>query len=130
MMHVPTGSVAKPGDTIKDGDNHYVLQYFNVTVKDLVFRMFLTNEHGDLTRRVTVEDTVTGFARDETEAVIGHIYYGLESRSEQPDVGKFDRSTYRIITGFPLEIGDVISGTYRITEVRRDQGVSYAKATK
>lgn len=130
MMHAPKGSAVKPGDTIKDGDNFYVLQYFNITIKDLVFRMFLTQEHGSVTRKIVVKDAVTGYEMSEQDEVFPNVYYGLESRNDKPDVGNFDRNSYRIITGFPLEVGDKLSGIYRIASVRSDHGVYYAEATK
>jgi hypothetical protein len=43
-------------------------------------------------------------------------------------VGKFDRNNYRIITGAPIQVGNILNGKYRITAVRTDNGVVYAEA--
>ncbi|AJD82908.1 hypothetical protein PJWF_00014 [Achromobacter phage JWF] len=129
LLQAPIGSVIEPGDTIFDLGNFYVVGYFNVTHKAKVFRMFITPEEGKITRRKMVKDSVTGYDQQDGQDVVESFHFAFESRSQKADVTHYSQSTFRIITGYPIIEGDIISShKLRIKNVREDNGVYYSEA--
>jgi hypothetical protein len=121
------GSIAEPGDTVLDLGDRYVLGYFSTGVNDSIFRMFRTPNTGVVTRMLTGKDPVTQLDRAGRPTTVGLCSFDRSTTGMTADFGGHKRRSYRIITGFPLEINDML-GDLKITAVRSEQGVTIAEA--
>lgn len=129
LLQAPKGSVVAAGDTILDQGNYYALGYFNITHKDLVFRMFITPEEGKVKRRQIEQDPVTGYDRQVEGVLTEKFRFSFESRGQKQDVGDYTSLVYRLISGFPLIEGDIILPQgLRVRNVRHDNGIYYTEA--
>ncbi|RQT19452.1 hypothetical protein DF044_01955 [Burkholderia contaminans] len=129
MLHVRRGSVANPGDTVNDLGFYYVLGDFSRTANDAIFRMFHLPFNGNVQRTSHQIDPVSGFARNEAMSTIGKTWYDVRPLGQTTDVSNSKRQRYRIITGFPLQEGDLIGpSNYRISNVKFELGVTVAEA--
>jgi hypothetical protein len=127
MLHARRGSVAQPGDTVMDLGERYVLGYFSKTANDEIFRMFILHFSADVMRAGTGKDPVTGFDRGGKPVKVGTAWFDRKSNGSSADVDSLKRTKYRIITGFPLEVGDHLDGL-KITGVTTELGVTIAEA--
>jgi hypothetical protein len=127
MLHARRGSIAAPGDTVLDLGERYALGYFSKTANDEVFRMFLLHFEGDVMRKTEVQDPVSGFYANKGVTKVGHAYYDCQQNGYGSDVDKLKRNKYRIVTGFPLQPGDMLD-QYKIVQVQTELGVTIAEA--
>jgi hypothetical protein len=127
MLQTKRGSVAKPGDTVIDLGDRFVLGYFSSGVNDDIFRMFRLPYSGEVTRATSERDPVTGFARGGSLGVVGTAWYDCTASGYFDDVEKLKRTKYRIITGFPLQPGDRLKDM-TIVAVSTELGVVIAEA--
>jgi hypothetical protein len=127
MLLTRRGSVAEPGDTVLDLGERYVLGYFSAGVNDSLFRMFRTPHTATVTRMLTGKDPVTQLERSGRPTPLGLCSFDRTNLGMTGDFGAHKRVSYRIITGFPLEINDMLDDL-KITNVRSEQGVVIAEA--
>jgi hypothetical protein len=127
MLQTQRGSVANPGDTVLDLGNRFVLGYFSDGVNDAIFRMFRTPFNAEVTRMLTGKDPVTQLDRTNRPTVIGTCWYDALWLGLGSDFGDHKRKRYRIVTGFPLQVNDVVNDM-KVTSVRTEQGVTIAEA--
>jgi len=129
MMRAPHRSACYPGDVIVDRDEFYTLAYFNKTARDKVFRMFHTPIKGQQMRREISTHPVTNLPMSESSwNIINNMaYFNVESRTSTQAMEDFKSSTYRLITGVEVAVGDALD-LYQIMDVRFDNGIYYCVA--
>lgn len=127
MMIARRGSVAAPGDTVLDLSDRYVLGYFNRTANDELFRMFLVPCQLEVRRKVRTTDAVSGFATNNGEQLVAKIWCDVQTNGSAKDVDHINRSKYRIITGYPVQVSDLV-GDYKVVSVSTELGVTVAEA--
>lgn len=127
MLQTKRGSVAKPGDTVIDLGERFVLGYFSSGVNDDIFRMFRVPYSAEVSRAASDRDPVTGFARGGTLAPVGTAWYDCAPTGYLTDARELKRTKYRIITGFPLQPGDRLKDM-TIVSVSSELGVTIAEA--
>lgn len=121
------GSVAAPGDTVLDLGERFVLGYYSAGVNDEVFRMFRTQFSADVMRAGTGTDPVTGFATGSKPVKVGFAWYDVETTGTASDVDSLRRKKYRILTGFKLQVNDILNGM-KVTSVTEELGITIAEA--
>jgi hypothetical protein len=127
MLQTRRGSVASPGDSVIDLGDRFVLGYFSSGVNDEIFRMFRTPMSGEVARVVNGKDPVTGFDRGGKPTTLGVVWFDIVQTGLAPDVDSLKRVQHRIITGFPLEVGDRLKDM-KITSVTTELGITIAEA--
>lgn len=127
MLLARRGSVAQPGDTVIDLGDRFVLGYFSRSANDEIFRMYRTPFTADVMRIVNDRDPVTGFDRSGRPTKVGFASFDRKVTGMAPDFGDHKRTNYRILTGFELEVNDIIDGL-KVTSVTRELGVTLAEA--
>jgi hypothetical protein len=70
---------------------------------------------------------VSGFYANKGVTKVGHAYYDCQQNGYGSDVDKLKRNKYRIVTGFPLQPGDMLD-QYKIVQVQTELGVTIAEA--
>jgi hypothetical protein len=121
------GSVAQPGDTVLDLGDRYVLGYFSESANDQLYRMFRTPYSADVMRASAGHDPVTGFDKGSKAVKVGFAWFDVQTSGMAADVDSLKRTKYRILTGYPLQVNDVINGM-KITSVSDELGIKIAEA--
>lgn len=127
MLQTKRGSVADPGDTVIDLGDRYVLGYYSTGVNDSIFRMYRTPFSAQVTRMLNGKDPVTGLDRTGRPTSVGLCWFDQMTQGLAADFGEHKRTRYRLITGFELQINDMV-GNLKITCVTSEQGITIAEA--
>jgi hypothetical protein len=95
----------------------------------LALRMFYLFEVPNVVsweRMVTIQDTVTGMDREYQKLNLGTIYCAMEAPGVFKD-GAFGvrSSTYRVITGSPVQLGDILNGNKKVVSMAVQLGVNF-----
>lgn len=127
MLNARRGSVVTAGDTVLDLGEHFVLGAYSKTVNDEILRMYPVPFRGEVMRKVTTQDPVSGFATNGGLTTIAQIWYDQQANGTGKDVDQTTRRKYQIITGYPLQPGDLL-GPRKVVSVTTELGVTIAEA--
>lgn len=126
MVATPARSIVEPGDVLLYEGVHYLTGFYAQTKHARHMRMVPLPQQVLHERITTAPDPVTGLARGQVKTSLGQIWCHQLITGEVAD-GHSKAQQVRIITGAPLQVGDIVDGR-KVQRIRHELGLQIAEA--